>query len=152
MELGCEVKAHESVHIRQGNSIKTVLMVDGKELIESKGSDHYGFNVTIIPGHRLAATGRGQQYLVGKMPADWGVMDADPCCKVEIPSMDRVELKITTDIMFNHEQLPKLITLILSTNSQEKDITLHRPDLFKKGEEPGTFLIDLTPAIDIADR
>ena len=148
IELGCEVKALQSIHINAENCVETSFLVDGTEISESYGNDRYDFPATIIPSHRFSGTGRQAAYRLENLPGGLGVFDALNCKQVAIPDGKKVELKFKSNVFLDYQRLPHQLTLFLLYNSRQKEVDLRRPDISIAWVSRGEFLIDLTSVVN----
>ncbi len=147
MELGCEVRALQSVHINRDNYVEVAFIVDGSEIPESRGMDRFDFPCSIIPGHRFTGTGRQAEYRLENLAGGLGVFDSKEFKKVKIPEGEKIELKLKTNFLLDYNRLPYQVTLLLHFDSQQTEVDLRRPDIAIRWVKRGEFLLDLSPAV-----
>ncbi len=146
IELGCELKALQSIHINPENFVETTLVVDEEEIKESHGKDSFSLAAAVIPGHRFSATGRLAAYNLESLPGGLGVFEARGCKKVAIPEGKELKLKLKSNFLLDYNRLSHQLSLFLLFNSRQHEIDLRRPDIGIHWIRRGEFIIDLTSA------
>ena len=144
MELGFEIKAHKPIHIKMGNSMETVIIADGKIIHNSYGFDQYLLPISIIPGHRLAATGRTASYELANPSPTYRLFNAKPHKKIRINPDSKIKLAVISNIPTSFRFLPHCFTLLAHSPSGYNEINLTHPRLVVEKTDANSLIIDLT--------
>ena len=154
MNLGIELVCERALSVDDTTYFQTAIEVDGTTVPGSTGKDVYLTNGMILPGRRVAATGRSAEY--GLSSAEKGIglgaIEALPSNLVTLSA--RAEERVVFSISNNAVLDPGIFCMEFSLTvrvhngaARTLDISLRRPDVRMDWPLRGTFKFDITDAI-----
>lgn len=151
MYMGVELVAETAVFYDDSSFVSMHLVTDGREVPGSAGVDDFLCNGAILPGKRVAATGRRHSFVYDRFSGSLGlgVVEATPCLMVPVPwpgNGSTLRLRIRNNIVLDPGLLCANFSLKVKAQNgelKEWDIPLSRPDVRVDWPARGEFEVNL---------
>ncbi len=147
MKLGMELLASRTERLRLGTFFELWIATPEGTLRRSLGRDEYHLGLTILPGRRLAATGRIHTCQLDLEAAELGPNQARPATLVEAGTEGAIPLVlgIRTNLFIN---LADLVTgcrvRLLRDTPEALDLAFDHPLVVPTEVAPGRFVVDVS--------
>ncbi|MCR4398167.1 MAG: hypothetical protein NUV93_04310 [Firmicutes bacterium] len=155
MKVAVDLVAETAVTVDDTTYFSLAVELNGRRLPGSEGTDRYRLNGMVLPGKRVAATGRRAEYGTSATPTGvgFGPLEAEPPvpCPLVMGRQDALAIVVENNAVLD----PALFCLDFSflvrmeddATSRVVDIALRRPDVRMSWPSRGLFRFDVTPAL-----
>lgn len=147
MRLGVELVARIPVRLRLGSFFETWLALPGGALRRSLGRDEYHLPLVILPGRRLAATGRTCIVQIDAEEAGLGPNQARPCAPAAAPVAPGtpVVLGLRTNVFRDLDALTAGVLLVVQFGTGEPSVAaLDDPRVAAEQLVPGRYVVGIS--------
>jgi len=155
MRIGVNLIAETSISVDDTTYFKTGLRLNGLPVPHSEGSDRWNLNGMLLPGKRVAATGRAAEYNYSDTYTGigFGGIEARRAvpCQLDLGEGDRLVVTVDNNAVLDPGLFCMDFSFAVSFDDpaprRALDLSLRRPDIRVDWPARGLFEVDITDAL-----
>ncbi|MEW6523640.1 MAG: hypothetical protein AB1445_08755 [Bacillota bacterium] len=151
VHMGVELYCDVLIPIWRGTCFAIHLFANGQVVAGSAGVDGYDYDGLLVPGRRVAATGRTAHYRVNRAARAHGLgsLEARPARPVSVPALGTLALHVLIRPALPPEYMLRAFSMRLLAGARFScHYRLSRPELAARILGPGQLELALTRLLD----